>query len=63
MEAMVELYNRIVREEDGQGLIEYALIGALVAVALVLGLQALAGTGGIGGTFTEITSKLPDAST
>ncbi len=44
------------RDEEGQGLVEYALIIALVSIALVVALGALAG--GIGGTFTTITSSL-----
>ena len=42
--------------EEGQTLVEYALIIALVSIALVAGLTALAG--GIGGAFTTVTSKL-----
>ncbi len=38
MEAIVDLYNRIVREEDGQGMIEYALLAALIAVIVAAGL-------------------------
>lgn len=35
MEGFVELYNRIVREEDGQGMVEYALIAGLVSIAAI----------------------------
>jgi len=49
------LKNRMVREE-GQSLVEYALIIALVAIVLVAGLTAL-GTG-VTSTFSSITSSL-----
>ena len=51
--------NKIVEirsKEEGQGLVEYALIIALVAVLLVGALTAL--QGGIGGTFSDITGSL-----
>ena len=44
------------RDEEGQGLVEYALIIALVSVTAVLALTAL--SGGITGTFTTITGSL-----
>ena len=43
-------------EDEGQTLVEYALIISLVSIALVVGLGLLAG--GIGGTFTKIISSL-----
>jgi pilus assembly protein Flp/PilA len=43
-------------QEEGQGLVEYALIIALVAVLLVGALTAL--QGGISGTFSDITGSL-----
>ena len=49
------LKSRMVREE-GQSLVEYALILALVAIVLVAGLTAL-GTS-ITSTFTSVTSSL-----
>lgn len=44
------------KEDDGQTLVEYALIIALVSIALVVGLGLLAG--GIGKAFTDVTAKL-----
>lgn len=44
------------RNEEGQGLVEYALIIVLVSVALVLTLQAL--TGGIGNALNASTTVL-----
>ena len=52
---MWNLLSKLSRE-DGQSLVEYALIIALVAIVLVAGLTAL-GTG-ITGTLTSITGSL-----
>ena len=40
---MKNLINRFVREEEGQDLVEYALLGAFVAVATLAGLRILEG--------------------
>ena len=45
------------RNEKGQGMVEYALIIALVAVALILVLGSLGD--GIGATFDAIIEALP----
>ena len=45
-------------EDEGQTLVEYALIISLVSIALVAGLIALAGPLGIGGVFTNIVGTL-----
>jgi pilus assembly protein Flp/PilA len=55
-EQYLKAVNALEAREEGQGLVEYALIIALVAIALVAGLKLL--TGGISGTFTSITSSL-----
>ena len=47
---------RLFKRQDGQSLVEYALIIALVAVVLVAGLQTL--EGGITGTFNSIVGSL-----
>ncbi len=47
---------KLFRKEEGQSLVEYALIISLVAVALVVGLTAL--KGGISDTFTAIIASL-----
>lgn len=44
------------RDEEGQGMAEYGLILALVAVMLVVAFQAL--QGGIEGTLGEVTAEL-----
>jgi Flp pilus assembly pilin Flp len=38
---MVELFNRIRSREEGQALVEYALILSLVSVVAILALQAV----------------------
>ncbi len=44
------------RDEEGQSLVEYALIIALVAVVLIAGLQAL--QGGVTGAFNNVIASL-----
>ena len=55
-EQYLKLMNAVADREEGQGLVEYALIIALVAIALVVALQSL--KGGVGNTFNTITSNL-----
>ena len=38
---MNTLFNRFVREESGQDLIEYLLLGTLIAIVVVVGAGAL----------------------
>jgi Flp pilus assembly pilin Flp len=47
---------RIFKKEEGQSLVEYALIIALVAVALIVGLGAM--KDGISSTFDTIVASL-----
>ena len=54
---MLSTYFESLRsDERGQGLVEYALIIALVSVMLIGALEAL--TGGISGAFGDVTAKL-----
>jgi pilus assembly protein Flp/PilA len=39
---MKNLFVRFVREEEGQDLIEYSLLAALIAVACILAMKSLA---------------------
>ena len=48
--------KNFVEGEEGQGLVEYALIIALVAIALIVGLGTLAS--GISATFSNIAGSL-----
>ena len=50
---------RTLKREDGQDLAEYALLIALIAVALVLIVGALAG--GIGNIFNAVRNQLGNA--
>jgi Flp pilus assembly pilin Flp len=50
---MQTLLNRFIREEEGQDLVEYALLLTLIAVALVAAVTGL--TGAISGQFTRVT--------
>jgi pilus assembly protein Flp/PilA len=51
---------RFMTETEGQDLIEYALLAALVALGAVAGMTALAG--GINQKFTDVSSSLGSAS-
>ncbi len=53
---MMKYLKSLRKKDEGQSLVEYALIIALVAVVLIAGLQALAG--GINGAFTAIIAQL-----
>lgn len=55
MASLIALWN-VLRNQRGQGMVEYALIIALVAIALVAALTAL--SGGIGAAFANITTHL-----
>ena len=54
---MSKFVTRFVKDESGATAIEYGLIAALVAVALVTALTALSGK--ITGTFTKIGAAMP----
>ncbi|MBP7330951.1 MAG: Flp/Fap pilin component [Firmicutes bacterium ADurb.Bin373] len=53
---MTDLFKRLWAEETGQGMAEYGLILALVAVVVIGALVALGG--GIGDKFGEVTTEL-----
>jgi pilus assembly protein Flp/PilA len=56
---MKNLLVRFVREEEGQDLIEYALLCALIAVVLVASMEAVAE--GIDGVFQRVIAALAAA--
>lgn len=51
--------SRIVREEDGAGMVEYALLIALVALALIIAIGVFAGA--LSDSFSEAGSKVAEA--
>ena len=51
---------RFINDTEGQDLIEYALLAALVALGAVAGMTALAG--GINKKFSDVSSSLNTAS-
>ncbi len=53
---MVNFLKNLHKEESGQDLIEYALIGLLIALGAILGMSTLASS--INNEFTKIGSKL-----
>jgi pilus assembly protein Flp/PilA len=53
---MVSVYLAALKNEEGQGMAEYALIIAIVAVLLIAGLAGL--RGGIEGALSDIVSGL-----
>ena len=55
----MNLIRRFVREEEGQGLVEYALILGLIAVVAIAALSA-SGTS-INAMFGALSGKLSDA--
>ena len=57
---MDRLVRRLVREEEGQDLIEYALLAAFLALAAATTMGPLGGA--INTTFTSITTTLNNAS-
>ncbi|HXA39157.1 MAG TPA: Flp family type IVb pilin [Phenylobacterium sp.] len=57
---MSKLVTRFLKDESGATAIEYGLIAALIAVAIVTALTALGGQ--LSTTFTGITTKLNAAS-
>lgn len=56
---MKDMFNRFVREEEGQDLIEYSLLAALIAVACIVAMRALAVD--INGIFAAIGAALDGA--
>ena len=53
----MELIRRFVQEEEGQGLVEYALIIGLIAVVAIAALTSAGG--GIAAMFGKINDQLP----
>ena len=56
LECVLARYGISFRDEDGQGLVEYVLIIALIAILVLGGLAAV--QGGISGKLTQIAGAL-----
>ncbi len=59
MTNLKELFIRLVQEDSGQDLIEYALVAALIALGALVGMKALATD--IGSAFNMVGSTLTSA--
>ena len=55
----MNLLRRFLKDEDGATAIEYGLIAALIAVAVIGGVSAVGGSANT--TFTTISTELNDA--
>jgi pilus assembly protein Flp/PilA len=53
--------NKLFRDEAGATAIEYGLIAALIAVAAIVGMQALGST--LQGTFNNVSTKMQPGTT
>lgn len=56
---MKNIWKNFVSEESGQGMVEYGLIIALIAVVLIIVLSNMSTS--LRGTFEEISDALEDA--
>ena len=59
MENFKELLIRLVQEDSGQDLIEYALVAALIALGALVGMKTLAND--IGNAFNSVGTTLSSA--
>jgi pilus assembly protein Flp/PilA len=57
----MQFIKNFIREEEGQDVVEYALVIGLVALGGTVGLAALAGDGGINGLLTAVETALTAA--
>ena len=55
----MKFINKLLRDEAGATAIEYGLIAALIAVALIAALQSLGGS--LSSTFSTVSSSLTNA--
>ncbi|MGC4081821.1 MAG: Flp family type IVb pilin [Vicinamibacterales bacterium] len=53
---MKKFVLRFIKDEDGQDLIEYALLAALIALAAIVGMQALGGA--LNQKFSDVSTSL-----
>jgi len=53
---MMSLFSKLYRDEEGQGLVEYALIASLIAIAAIVALTFLGGR--IGNLMNSVGNSL-----
>lgn len=56
MKSLMKKVREFVKNEEGQGLVEYALIIALVAIIVIVALKFLGGT--VGNTYNKVGGNL-----
>lgn len=56
LEFILAKYGIVLRDEEGQGLIEYVLIAALISIAAIVAIRAVGPQ--ITGTFEEVEDAL-----
>jgi pilus assembly protein Flp/PilA len=54
---MKNLFNRFVREEEGQDLIEYGLLIGIITIACIVSIQAIGPK--VGSYFSNLNATLP----
>lgn len=57
MSQFVALFDRIVREEEGQDLVEYAILVALIAIVAVAGVTLFGGA--VNTFFSGLAARIP----
>jgi pilus assembly protein Flp/PilA len=58
---MMNSISKFLRDEEGASAVEYGLIVGLIAIALIVVLQLVAGDDGLGGLFTRVATALSTA--
>lgn len=53
----MDKFLKFLKDEDGVTAIEYSLIAALIAVAIIVALELIGG--GVSATFNAVAEKLP----
>ena len=56
---MLDLIKRLVKEEEGQGMVEYGLIIGLISIVVIVALTAAGGS--LGEIFDKIAASLAGA--
>ncbi len=56
LELMLAKYGIVLRDEEGQGLIEYVLIAALISIAAIAAIRLIGPE--LTGTFTDVNNAL-----